>query len=96
MKLTIQQMALVSRLLDEGHPLMRRVDGPGSMIYLQSTKTLRKDLRQDLAQRFAAKRDILASLEHPNIARVDDAGIDDRGCPYLAMEYVITRLFAPL
>ena len=45
-------------------------------------------LRQDLAQRFAVERDILASLEHPNIARLYDAGIDAGGCPYLAMEYV--------
>ncbi len=45
-------------------------------------------LRQDLAQRFAVERDILASLEHPNIARLYDAGVDTGGCPYLAMEYV--------
>jgi serine/threonine protein kinase/TolB-like protein len=45
-------------------------------------------LRRDLAQRFAVERDILASLEHPNIARFYDAGIDTSGCPYLAMEYV--------
>jgi serine/threonine protein kinase len=44
--------------------------------------------RQDLAQRFALERDILASLEHPNIARLYDAGIDTGGRPYLAMEYV--------
>src|ERR1700730_18038907 len=45
-------------------------------------------LRQDLAQRFAFEGDILASLEHPHIARLYDAGIDDSGRPYLAMEYV--------
>jgi serine/threonine protein kinase len=49
---------------------------------------LLKQLRQDLAQRFARERDILASLEHPHIARLYDAGIDDSGRPYLAMEYV--------
>jgi eukaryotic-like serine/threonine-protein kinase len=49
---------------------------------------LLKQSRQDLAQRFAVERDILASLEHPNIARLYDAGIDASGCPYLAMEYV--------
>jgi serine/threonine protein kinase/TolB-like protein/Flp pilus assembly protein TadD len=49
---------------------------------------LRGQLRRDLAQRFALERDILASLEHPQIARLYDAGIDDSGCPYLAMEYV--------
>lgn len=45
-------------------------------------------LRTDLAQRFARECDILASLEHPNIARLYDAGVDPGGLPYLAMEYV--------
>jgi serine/threonine protein kinase/Tfp pilus assembly protein PilF len=44
--------------------------------------------RQDLEQRFAHERDILASLEHPNIARFYDAGVDTEGLPYLSMEYV--------
>jgi len=45
-------------------------------------------LRADLEQRFARERDILASLEHPHIARFYDAGVDANGLPYLAMEYV--------
>jgi serine/threonine protein kinase/TolB-like protein/tetratricopeptide (TPR) repeat protein len=45
-------------------------------------------LRKDLASRFARERDILASLEHPNIARLYDAGVSAEGLPYLAMEYV--------
>jgi serine/threonine protein kinase/TolB-like protein/Tfp pilus assembly protein PilF len=44
--------------------------------------------RSDLAQRFAHERDILASLEHPHIARFYDAGVDAEGLPYLSMEYV--------
>src|ERR1700733_2109883 len=49
---------------------------------------MRSHLRADLEQRFARERDILASLEHPHIARFYDAGIDPSGLPYLAMEYV--------
>ena len=45
-------------------------------------------VRRDLEQRFARERDILASLEHPHIARLYDAGIDPHGLPYLSMEYV--------
>src|SRR6266404_5349991 len=45
-------------------------------------------LRPDLAQRFAHERDILAGLEHVNIARFYDAGVSPEGLPYLAMEYV--------
>jgi len=42
----------------------------------------------DLAERMARERDILASLEHPNIARLYDAGVDIDGRPYLALELV--------
>ena len=45
-------------------------------------------VRRDLEQRFIRERDILASLEHPHIARLYDAGIDPQGLPYLSMEYV--------
>jgi eukaryotic-like serine/threonine-protein kinase len=45
-------------------------------------------LRRDLSVRFARERDILARLEHPNIARLYDAGVSAAGLPYLAMEYV--------
>lgn len=48
-------------------------------------------LRRDLEQRFARERDILASLEHPHIARLYDAGIEPAGFPYLSMEYVQGR-----
>jgi len=47
--------------------------------------------RTDLKQRFARERDILASLEHPHIARLYDAGVDPNGLPYLSMEYVEGR-----
>jgi serine/threonine protein kinase len=45
-------------------------------------------LRQDLSIRFARERDILSRLEHPNIARLYDAGVTNDGLPYLAMEFV--------
>jgi serine/threonine-protein kinase len=41
-----------------------------------------------IADRIAREVDILATLEHPNIARLYDAGVDERGRPYLALEYV--------
>ena len=48
-------------------------------------------LRADLEERFARECDILASLEHPHIARLYDAGVDPNGLPYLSMEYVHGR-----
>ena len=41
-----------------------------------------------LRRRFQQEREILASLEHPNIARLLDAGTTDDKIPFLAMEYV--------
>jgi hypothetical protein len=40
------------------------------------------------AERMARERNILASLTHPHIARLYDAGLADDGRPYLALEYV--------
>ena len=39
-------------------------------------------------ERFHREQHILASLDHPNITRMLDAGLSDRGQPYLVMEYV--------
>ena len=39
-------------------------------------------------ERFHREQHILASLDHPNITRLLDAGLSDRGQPYLVMEYV--------
>ena len=44
--------------------------------------------RTNLAERMAREREILASLTHPHIARLYDAGVTAEGQPYLALEYV--------
>jgi serine/threonine-protein kinase len=44
--------------------------------------------RSDLLDRFRAERQILASLDHPAIARLVDGGSTDQGLPYLVMEYI--------
>ena len=41
--------------------------------------------------RFQREQRILASLDHPNIVRMLDAGFDEEGRPYLVMEYVAGR-----
>jgi len=52
-------------------------------------KILRSELTHDnLEQRFLYEREILSSLEHPNIARLYDGGLTTDGRPYLVMEYV--------
>jgi eukaryotic-like serine/threonine-protein kinase len=52
-------------------------------------KLLRSGFDQDwLISRFAAERRILASLDHPNLARVLDGGTTGDGMPYFVMELV--------
>jgi serine/threonine protein kinase len=41
-----------------------------------------------MLQRFLRERQILARLEHPNIARLLDGGLSEEGSPYFAMELV--------
>jgi serine/threonine protein kinase len=42
----------------------------------------------EILRRFQAERRILARLDHPNIARLLDAGTTDNGLPYFVMEYI--------
>ena len=40
------------------------------------------------AERFRREREILAALNHPNIARLVDSGVTEAGRPWLALEHV--------
>jgi non-specific serine/threonine protein kinase/serine/threonine-protein kinase len=52
-------------------------------------KLLKREMNTSaLRRRFQHEQEILASLEHPNIARLLDAGTTDDRIPFLAMEYV--------
>ncbi len=66
-------------LADQERPLRRRVA-------LKLVK-LGMDTKQVLA-RFESERQALAIMNHPNIAKVHDAGSTDQGRPYFVMEYV--------
>lgn len=45
----------------------------------------------DIIVRFQLEREILASLDHPNIAKLLDAGVTEEGWPYFVMEFVDGR-----
>lgn len=81
--------------------LLRRIGGGGmGTVYLArredehyerevAVKVLRSGLESTEAlHRFFAERQILARLEHPNIARLYDGGSTGDGRPYLVMELV--------
>ena len=84
-----------------GHYELLELIGEGGMglVYLaQQTEPVRRkvvlkivkpgmDSKQVIA-RFEAERQVLAILDHPNIAHVFDAGTTEIGRPYFVMEYV--------
>lgn len=54
-----------------------------------AVKLLRRDMAtDDLVRRFRTERQILAAIDHPNIARLFDGGTAEDGRPYFAMEYI--------
>ena len=66
-------------MADQAEPIRRRV----------AVKVVKEgmDSRQVLA-RFGAERQALALMDHPNIAKVLDAGATEQGRPYFVMELV--------
>jgi len=44
--------------------------------------------REDILRRFRTERQILAGLDHPNIAKLLDGGTTDDGLPYFVMDYI--------
>ena len=81
----------LERLLGEGGMgqvwLAERADG----LYQRqlALKLLRPGYADpNLRLRFSREREILARLQHPNIARLLDAGIGEGDQPYLVLEYV--------
>lgn len=52
-------------------------------------KIIRHGANSDVVvRRFRKEQEILAALEHANIARLLDVGLSDEGLPFLAMEYI--------
>jgi serine/threonine protein kinase/tetratricopeptide (TPR) repeat protein len=66
-------------LAEQERPVRRRV----------ALKVIRLGMdTKDVVARFEAERQALAMMDHPNIAKVFDAGATDQGRPYFVMEYV--------
>ena len=66
-------------LAEQQKPIIRRVALKIIKVGMDSRRVV---------ARFATERQVLARLDHPNFARVYDAGTTDSGRPYFAMEYV--------
>jgi serine/threonine protein kinase len=52
-------------------------------------KIIKRGMDSDaIVKRFVMERQILANLDHPNIARMIDGGTTDDGLPYFVLEYI--------
>ncbi|HEV8217655.1 MAG TPA: serine/threonine-protein kinase, partial [Gemmatimonadaceae bacterium] len=61
----------------------------GGFVHSVALKLMRPGLDTDVDHaRFRAERQILASLSHPNIARLLDGGATEDGLPYFVLEHV--------
>src|SRR5262249_27854395 len=66
-------------MAEQAHPVRRKV----------ALKVLKPGMdTRSVVARFEAERQALALMDHPNIARVLDAGTTDSGRPYFVMELV--------
>ena len=66
-------------LAEQSSPIKRRV----------AIKMIKAGMdSKQIVARFEAERQALALMDHPNIAKVFDAGIAENGRPFVVMEYV--------
>ena len=67
--------------------LARRADGAFDQTV--ALKLIKRGMDSEaILKRFVNERQILATLEHPNIAHLIDGGTTDNGLPFFVMEYV--------
>src|SRR5687767_5200982 len=98
-----EDRALAGAIIGQNYQLIERigVGGMGVVYRAQQLQPVRRlvaikliklglDTPQIVA-RFESERQALASLEHPGICRVYDAGATDTGRPYFVMEHVAGR-----
>ena len=83
-----------------GHYRIESLIGTGGMgeVYLATDTELKRQVALKLVQRglntqailrrFRQEEEILAGLNHPNIAQLYGSGVTDDGVPFFAMEYV--------
>ncbi len=81
---------LIERIGDGGMSVVYRAErADGHFDRHVALKLLPRYFETDRRRaRFRAERQILADLQHPNIAGLLDGGVTDAGRPYLVMEYV--------
>jgi eukaryotic-like serine/threonine-protein kinase len=87
---TIGAYHVISRIGSGGMGVVYRAVRTGDhLVKHVALKVVRSGIASEEAiRRFRNERQILASLEHANIARLLDGGTTESGLPYLIMEYI--------
>ena len=86
---TIGRYKLLETLGEGGYGIVFMAEQTSPVRRMVALKIIKAgmDTRQVIA-RFEAERQALALMDHPNIAKVFDAGVTDAGRPYFVMELV--------
>jgi tetratricopeptide (TPR) repeat protein/tRNA A-37 threonylcarbamoyl transferase component Bud32 len=87
---TVSQYRIVAKLASGGMgEVYRAVRADGTYEKEVAVKFIRSGFDTDFfLDRFRSERQILANLDHPNIARLIDGGTTEDGLPYVVMEYI--------
>jgi non-specific serine/threonine protein kinase/serine/threonine-protein kinase len=79
---------LLERIGEGGMAVVYKAQQTEPVQRIVALKLLKLGEESDVVARFASERQALAILDHPNIARIFDAGASPAGRPYFVMEYV--------
>ncbi|MEQ1604768.1 MAG: serine/threonine-protein kinase [Pyrinomonadaceae bacterium] len=61
----------------------------GEFVMQVALKIVRQSVAdREIIERFRRERQILADLQHPNVAALHDGGVSEKGEPFLAMEFI--------
>jgi non-specific serine/threonine protein kinase/serine/threonine-protein kinase len=97
---TVNVAGDAATILIDSYKIVRQLGegGMGVVYYAQQLQPIRRDVAlkvikpgmdsKQVIARFEGERQALAMMDHPNIARVFDAGTTAAGLPYFAMELV--------
>ncbi len=89
---TLGRYRILEQIGAGGFGLVYLAERTGPMTQRVAIKLIRPGLEsRSVIERFEQERQSLASMNHPNIAHVLDAGSTDDGRPYFVMEYVPGR-----
>jgi WD40 repeat protein/predicted Ser/Thr protein kinase len=89
---TVGRYHLVEKIGEGGFGVVFRAEQRKPVRWVVAVKIIKPGMdSKEVVTRFQAERQALALMDHPNIAKVYDAGMTEWGRPYFVMEYVEGR-----